>query len=116
MTGPFPANVTGELVDRVEPVHLEQALGEAERHRRIVGPLARLEVEGTAAEHVFDWRERAGRLEFEGGSERVTRGKAEHRAEVPVRERRLARGNVRHGGLLLAPTRRCSDAVRRFPV
>jgi hypothetical protein len=40
-----PADVTRELVHRVERASLEQTLGEAERHGRVVRPLTRQQVE-----------------------------------------------------------------------
>ena len=60
MSFTLPAQVSRQLVDGVESLGLEQALREAEGHRRVVCPLPWLEIEGTAADHVVDGVEGAG--------------------------------------------------------
>src|SRR4029078_8059213 len=62
-----PAHVALQLIDRVEASALDQALGKAQRHRRVVGPFARPELERAAANHGGDWRERARALALARG-------------------------------------------------
>src|SRR5947208_5167024 len=75
-----PADVAHELVDRVEAAPLDQALGEAERHGRVVGPGPGGEVERTAADELGDGAEGAGRAEFKGGTEGVAEGETQEGA------------------------------------
>lgn len=79
-----PAGVALELVNRVEAATFDEALREAERHGRVVGPLAGLQVEGAATDHVGDGLEAAGGLEFQGGAHGIADGKTEEAAEVAV--------------------------------
>jgi hypothetical protein len=58
---PLPAHVAGELVDRIESLAFDQTLGQAERHRGVVSPLARPEVERSAADDVVERFEGAWR-------------------------------------------------------
>ena len=59
MTLAPPAAVPLHLVASIEATALNQAFGQAERHRCIVGPLARLEVEWPASDHIYDGLESA---------------------------------------------------------
>ena len=79
-----PPDVALHLVTGVETLALDQARREAERHGGVVGPLAGLQVERTAADHVVDRLEGAGRLELESGAERVTGRQAEQAATEAV--------------------------------
>src|SRR5690606_3625952 len=79
-----PAYVALHLVARVEAAALEDALGEAERHGGVIGPLARREAVGPAAAQVVERREAAGPLELDGRAERVADGESEQRAGVAM--------------------------------
>src|SRR4051812_7522184 len=79
-----PADVALELVDRVEAAPLDQALREAERHRRVVRPLTRLQAERPAADHVRQRLERARRAKLDRRADGVAGREAEQRAAVAV--------------------------------
>jgi hypothetical protein len=79
-----PAPVALELVDRVEAAPGQQRVGQAQRHRRVVGPRAGGQVERPAADHVGHRREGPGRLELDGGAERVADGQPEQGAAEAV--------------------------------
>jgi hypothetical protein len=79
-----PADVGFELVDRVEVLLRDETFCEAQRHRRVVGPLARLQVERPAADHVGERGERAGFFELQCGAESITRGESEQAPAVAV--------------------------------
>jgi hypothetical protein len=66
-----PADVPAHLVGRIESAALDKAVGEAERHRRVVGPLPRLEPERTAPHHVVDRLELTRPRELERRAQRV---------------------------------------------
>jgi hypothetical protein len=68
------AAIAVHLIFRVEAVAAGQACAKAKRHAGVIGPLARLQVKRTAAYHVSEWPERAGRLEFQCGAKPVTGG------------------------------------------
>src|SRR5262249_9172317 len=74
-----PTDVAAELIDRVEPAPLDEALGQAEGHRGVVGPLAGLEAERAAAADVVDRGEGPRGAKFQGRAERVAGGKPEER-------------------------------------
>ena len=66
-----PTHVSSELIDRIEFTAVEDRLGQAHRHRRVIGPRTRPEPERTTTDHVGDRRERTGRLELERGADGV---------------------------------------------
>ena len=76
--------VAAHLVTRVEPIALSEALRQAKRHRRVVRPVPRRQVETSAAGQVVERRETPGRLELEGNAERVADGEAEDRSEAAI--------------------------------
>ena len=82
IAGAIPPAVGVELVERVEPVARDQALGQAQGHAGVVGPLARGEAERAAADHVVDRREAAGPLELQGGADGIPGREAEQAAAV----------------------------------
>jgi hypothetical protein len=61
----IPSEIPFQSIDRVKALLLDQALGKTEGHRRVVGPFSRLQVKGTAANHICQRWERARGLEFE---------------------------------------------------
>jgi hypothetical protein len=61
----IPSEIPFQSIDRVKALLLDQALGKTEGHRRVVGPFSRLQVKGTAANHICQRWERARELEFE---------------------------------------------------
>jgi len=65
----------------------DAAGGQAERHARIVGPLARLQSERPAAHHVGDGRKRPAPLELHRRPDRVADRQAEKRAGGSVDSR-----------------------------
>jgi len=79
-----PGEVTLALILWLETVLFEQTFRKAERHGGIVGPLAGLQVEGTAADDVVDGRELAGGGEFKGGAKGIAGGEAKQATEVAV--------------------------------
>jgi len=72
-----PLRVSLQLVNGIEPAFLHQTLRQAKRHRGIVSPLAGLEVEGTATDHVSKFFEGTRGFEFESGSDGVSNCEAE---------------------------------------
>jgi hypothetical protein len=68
----MPFTVTLHLLFRIEPASFDQTFCQAERHRSIIGPFARFEIEWAAADHVDNRCKGTGRTEFHGRSERVT--------------------------------------------
>jgi hypothetical protein len=79
-----PAHVPPHLILGVEPSALEQTLGQAHRHRRVVRPLARRQAKRSTADHVGDRLEGARLLELQGGPQRVPDREAEEGADVPI--------------------------------
>ena len=55
---------TIHLIFGIKSSLFDEAFGETKRHRSVIGPFARFEMELTAADHVGKWRERAGRFEL----------------------------------------------------
>ena len=74
---PILADVTLQLIHRVEAAALDETLGEAEGHRRVVRPRASREIERAAAHDVGDGPKRAGAPELECRPERIAGGEAE---------------------------------------
>jgi hypothetical protein len=79
-----PADVAPELVDGVEAAGLDQALGEAERHRGVVGPCANWQPVRPAAHHVGERCEGAGLLELDRRADGVADRQADQRAPIAV--------------------------------
>src|SRR5262249_43493154 len=79
-----PPAVRFELVNRVEALLRDEALGEAQRHRRVVGPLAWLQVERPAADDIGERLERAGQFELQGGAEGIPGGEPEQAPAVAI--------------------------------
>ncbi len=80
MTLAVPPDVAAQLVGGVETADLDEALGQAERHGGVVGPGARRQPEGAAADQVREGVEGAGRAELHRGAQRVADGQADQRA------------------------------------
>ena len=80
-----PADVATHLIGRIESPALDEALGQAQSHRRVVGPLARPKAERPAADHLGDWLEAPFRAEFEGRAERVTDGEPDEAADITIK-------------------------------
>jgi len=78
------------------PRSLDQRLGQAERKRRIVGPLPRLQVEHPAAYHASDLRKGAPPLELGRRPDSITAGKANEDAARPVHAIGQSRGTTPH--------------------
>jgi hypothetical protein len=72
------------LVDRVETVSRDEALGETQRHRRVVGPLTRTEMEWAATDHVEQGRKSTWGLEFQRGAERVAGSQPKQAPSIAV--------------------------------
>ena len=83
-------HVAGHLVGGVELPLLDEAAGQAQRHGRVVGPLARRQVERPSASHVRDRPERAARLELERRPDGVP-----HRQAQKASQESVMRGHVR---------------------
>ena len=90
----IPAHVALELVDRIEAAALNEALGQAERHRGVVGPAPG----GGRTGRRRPCRSAARRCraaELDGGADGVADGEAKERAAEAVSiERRLAHANA----------------------
>ena len=87
MSRSLPADVLRQSIDRIECAAFEQTLGQTQRHRGVVRPLAGLEVERAAADHVGDWREGAWLGELQGGTERIAGRQAKQGAAVAIERR-----------------------------
>ena len=72
-----PFDVALHLVARVEAAAFSEAGGKAQRHRGVISPVPRFQVERPAADHVTDGSERAWWLEFERGANGVANGQAQ---------------------------------------
>ena len=75
-----PAHVSVHHVERVVTTHRQQGIRQAQRHRRVVRPLAGLELEGASSNHARGRREGAYHLELVRRSQRVTDRQAYQRA------------------------------------
>lgn len=82
-----PAQEAPHEVVRIEIGLMQQALGQAERHGGVVGPLSRFQPEGAAPDHVGDRREAAARQELDRGADRIPYGEAEETAKGAVEMR-----------------------------
>src|SRR5262245_3167894 len=82
MTFAIPANVSCRLVDRVEAGASDQALGQAQRHGRVVRPLARPEVEWPAPDNGCERLERPGQREFDRCAEGIPGRQSEQGAAI----------------------------------
>lgn len=67
----IPSQIPSQLIDGPEAFALDEALGQTERHRRVVRPSARTPPERPAAHHVGDGLECAWAPELEGRAQRV---------------------------------------------
>jgi hypothetical protein len=90
-----PGDVAAQRVGGVVAPLREQAVGEAERHRRVVGPRSGGEPERSAADDLRQRRERPARSELDRRPERVADGEAQERPPGAVEE--AERGGVGHG-------------------
>jgi hypothetical protein len=66
-----------------------EAVGQRERHRRVVGPLPWLEVEGPATDHIDQCRLPVARGEFERRADRIADGEAEQRPDRAIDQCRI---------------------------
>ena len=80
----MPQHVAAQLILEVEGASVDQRLGEAQCHRGVVGPLARLQAEGPAANHVGDRLEGAWRAELERRAHGVAAREPEQRSDGTV--------------------------------
>src|SRR5690349_423599 len=86
----IPVEVAVHLVDGIESVAMEQAVREAQRHRGVVGPLAGLETERPAADHVGERLESSARLELDRRADGITAGEAEQAAAEAIESRNFS--------------------------
>jgi hypothetical protein len=117
-----PRVVAFDLVGGIRAVAGEQAVGQAQGHRGVVGPLPGLQAEGAAADNAGDRRKRAARFELHGRAERVAGGQPEQGAaktvavhelmgrEVECRDRNVMRRRGR------CPTYRDAAEVGASPI
>src|SRR5882672_11801451 len=80
----LPAPVAAHLVRGIGTVALEEAVGEAKRHCRVVAPGTAWQFEGTAADHVAERREGARLSILHAHAERIADGKPDERAVKAV--------------------------------
>lgn len=76
------------------PLHSTKLEARQRAHRRVVGPLPRLEVERATTNHVNDWLESAGTLKLEGGTKSVARRQTEQTPLKAIGLIRVHRGQV----------------------
>src|SRR5580704_9370602 len=79
-----PAKIALHLVNRIEPIALNETLAEAKRHGSVVCEVPCFQIERSPADHRGDRIERAGRLEFKRGAERVATGQSKESAKVAI--------------------------------
>jgi hypothetical protein len=87
------------LIHRVELSALEEALGQAQGHGRVVGPLARLEPERPSTRHVSERFERAAGRELDSRSNRIAAGQTDQGTAGTIDARPVSHGEA-HGGPL----------------
>ena len=75
-----PAKVAAELINGIKTARFHQALGQAERHGGVVGPLAGAEVVGSAAAKALDREKGAPGQKLHLRPQRVADGEAKKRA------------------------------------
>lgn len=80
-----PPAVALHLVPGIHTPAGDQALRQAEGHGGVVRPLARLQPEGAAADHVHEGPEGAGGTEFNGRSQGIADGEADETATEAFR-------------------------------
>src|SRR5215467_12320125 len=78
-----PEVVAFQLINRVERAFLNQTLGKAQSHGRVVGPLARSKAKTSTSNDFRHRIEGAGLVEFDGRAQSVSSGQAEERAAIP---------------------------------
>ena len=81
-----PVQVTAHLVAWIKPAALEEALRQAECHRRVVGPFTALQLKGASALHIGQWGERASWFEFQGRSHGITAGETQKCSPIALKE------------------------------
>src|SRR5262249_12027301 len=81
---PIPAHVALELIDRVEPLALDEAFRETEGHRRIIGPLPHGQIEGPAADHVRDGGKGSRRRKLQGRPQGIADCEAKKAAAITL--------------------------------
>ena len=80
----LPAPVTRNLIAGVEPVAVQQTLGETQRHRSVIAPAPTGQIERPASQHVPDRREASGAAVLSRYRNGISGGKPEQRAlEAP---------------------------------
>jgi len=79
-----PALVAEHLIRRIKSAHLHEARGQAQRHRRVIGPFTRREVMRAAADHVRDRLESAPATELQGSTDGVSGGEPEQATSKSV--------------------------------
>lgn len=72
-----PPNVASSLIGRVEPTAFDQTRSEAQRHRRVVRPLAWAQTEWPPADHIREWRKRAARPKLYGCADGIASREAD---------------------------------------
>src|SRR5205085_1758349 len=79
-----PPDVPPHLVVGIEAAAVDETFGQAQRHRRVVGPLTRREPERTTADHVVDWRSTALRGELERRAESIANREADETSDMAI--------------------------------
>ena len=79
-----PLRVPTHLVLGVEALPFDQAGRQAQRHRRVIGPLAGFEAERPAADHVGQRLKGPARLELDGRADGVAHRQAEETTLKPI--------------------------------
>jgi hypothetical protein len=69
------------LIAGVESIALDQTLGQAKRHGRIVRPRAARKIKWAPADHVANGTERSRPTELGSGSHCIAHGKSEQRTD-----------------------------------
>ncbi len=79
-----PSTIARHLVEWVEPMAFEQALRQAERHGRIIGPLSWLKTERSASDHVCERLEASSRAKLDGSADGVSNSEAQKAATKTI--------------------------------
>ena len=66
-----PTDVAPHLIRSIESAALDQARRQTKRHRRVIGPLPRIQIEQPTANHVRNWLEGARFLKLKRGTQRI---------------------------------------------
>ena len=109
----IPADEPGQLVAGIVGLGLGQARCDAQRHRRVIGPLPGRQLEHPAAHHVGDGREGVAGLKLDSGPQGITHRQSQETAQKSVTPRVADRHDLTLGDPQVMAT--ASHASRSHP-